>query len=549
MTSIIAHPRRFLARGIAALGLALGIGLAAPATAAEVKTGIAPYLEVEQVLSSEFGDGGDTLTYTSIAAGVDGAISTRRVHAQISYRYERRIGWGGDLEDSDVHTGIAQLSAEVVPETVTINAGALAARSRVDGRGPIFGFSGADNPNLADVYSVYAGPDLSTRAGPVQVAASARLGYVKVDDHGFDDFILPGASSDRYDSSTQYSLSGSVGMAPGDLPVGWTVGAGYFREDVNRLDQKFDGYYVRGDLVFPVSDELALTGGVGYEEIQSSQQDVRRGSDGLPIVTPGGNLIADKSAPRLFSYDHGGMIWDVGVIWRPSRRTELQARAGERYGSKTFTASLEHKLSGDYAVSASIYDSVTSFGRVLVNDFSSLPVGFRNNRNPLNPGVGGVGGCIFGSEAGSGVCLDDALQSISNSTFRLRGANVVLSGRRGPWELGVGAGYAHRKYHQAVVAPTLGLERVTDQSFSLFGNATRRLGRNASLGFDAYAAWYDSGLTGSDSSFGTGVSANYYRTFLLDRLEGYAAAALFTTDSGDFDTTGASAVIGLRYTF
>ena len=155
----------------------------------------------------------------------------------------------------------------------------------------------------------------------------------------------------------------------------------------------------------------------------------------------------------------------------------------------------------------------------------------------------------YSCEVGFGVVPDPSSKSISNSTFRLRGANVVLSGRRGPWELGVGAGYAHRKYHQAVVAPTLGLERVTDQSFSLFGNATRRLGRNASLGFDAYAAWYDSGLAGSDSSFGTGVSANYYRSFLLDRLEGYAAAALFTTDSGDFDTTGASAVIGLRYTF
>jgi hypothetical protein len=540
---------RGLLRALGLTGVAAGaaMSLSAPAAAA-ARAEVVPFLEVQQVLNADL-NGGDTLTYTSVAAGIDGAISTRRVHAQISYRYERRIGWGNDLEDSDVHSGIAQLSAEVVPDTVTINAGALAARSRVDGRGPVFGFSGGDDVNVADVYSLYAGPDLSTQVGPLQVAAGARLGYVKVDNHELDDFVFPGASSDRYDSSTQYSINGSVGMAPGELPVGWTVGAGYWREDVNRLDQKFDGYYVRGDLIFPVSDTLALTGGIGYEEIQSSQSDVLRNSNGVPIVTPGGNLIEDESAPRLFSYDHSGLIWDVGVIWRPSRRTELQARAGQRYGSETFTASLEHQIGRDYAVSASIYDSVTSFGRVLVTDFSSLPVGFRSNRNPLNPGVGGVGGCIFGNEAGSGVCLDDALQSISNASFRLRGANILFSGRRGPWELGVGAGYAHRKYHQAVVLPALGLERVSDESFSLYGTATRQLGRDASLGLDAYATWYSSGLSGSDSSFGTGISASYYRSFLFDRLEGYAAAALFTTDSGEFEETGATALVGLRYSF
>ena len=39
---------------------------------------IRPYLEVAQVVSTEL-DGGETLTYTNVAAGVDGRISTRRV--------------------------------------------------------------------------------------------------------------------------------------------------------------------------------------------------------------------------------------------------------------------------------------------------------------------------------------------------------------------------------------------------------------------------------------------------------------------------------------
>src|SRR5205085_7042072 len=40
---------------------------------------VGAYLEVTQVLSADLGHGGDTLTYTSVAAGVDGIVQTRRV--------------------------------------------------------------------------------------------------------------------------------------------------------------------------------------------------------------------------------------------------------------------------------------------------------------------------------------------------------------------------------------------------------------------------------------------------------------------------------------
>ena len=237
------------------------------------------------------------------------------------------------------------------------------------------------------------------------------------------------------------------------------------------------------------------------------------------------------------------------MIWRPSRRTELQARAGERYGSFSFTGSFEHQLNPDFSVSASVYDTVTSFGRVLVSDLNNLPTAFQTRRNPLSPGLGGFGGCVFGDEAGTGVCLDDALQSISNRTFRNRGANLLVSGRRGLWGFGMGAGYAHRKYHTPVGGTLSGFERRTDESFTLYANGTRTLSRTASFGLDAYAGWYDSNQIGSDSAFGAGISGSYNQTFLLDRLEGYAAAGLFTTDSGEFDSTGAAGLVGLRYNF
>jgi hypothetical protein len=137
--------------------------------------------------------------------------------------------------------------------------------------------------------------------------------------------LLPiGVPSDRYDSAFNHSLSASVGMAPGTCPFGWTVGAGYVREDVNRLDQTFESSFIRGDVVYPVSPTIAVTAGVGYEKLEASQQDFLRDANGNAVITPGGNLVADPSRPRLLAYDQDGVIWDAGVIWRPSRRTSCR---------------------------------------------------------------------------------------------------------------------------------------------------------------------------------------------------------------------------------
>ncbi|MDP9415537.1 MAG: hypothetical protein M3Q08_15950 [Pseudomonadota bacterium] len=540
-------------RAIRALGLstlAAGIGLAVAAPAVAARTAIVPYLEVQQVLSADLNEG-DVLTYTSLAAGVDARSSTRSAQGQVSYRYERRIAWDDDLADEDVHTGLAAVRAELIPNMLAMNAGALATRARVDGRGPIFGFSSADSRNLADVYSLYAGPDFSSTAGLLDVAASYRLGYVKVDNQSLAGFpLLPGASVyDRYDSSTNHTANVSVGMAPGVLPFGWTASAGYAREDVDRLDQRFEGKFVRGDVLLPLSPTFALTGGVGYEKIESSQSDVIRNEGGVPIVTPGGRLIADPSKPRLLAYDQSGLIWDAGVIWRPSRRTEVQGRVGRRYGDTAYTGSIKHKLNSAYAITGSVYDSVDSFGRIVVADLANVPTNFRVGRNPLNPGAGGIGGCVFGNDPGTGSCLDDAFQAISTANFRNRGANVLLSGGRGPWSVGIGAGYSQRKYFSPDVLNGFALDRFSDESVHISGSLSRQLSRTSGLGVEAYASWFDSGAVGADAVFGTGITGSYHQSFLLDRLQGHAAIGLYTTDSGTFDSTVAQALVGLRYSF
>src|SRR6185369_16217120 len=110
---------------------------AAPSGARHSRGEVRPYLEVTQVLSAELGNGGNTLTYTSVAAGVDGRVQTRRVTAQASLRYERDIDWNGHVAQRDNISGLATVHAEVAPGLLSVDAGGLA--TRTGGPGRVFG--------------------------------------------------------------------------------------------------------------------------------------------------------------------------------------------------------------------------------------------------------------------------------------------------------------------------------------------------------------------------------------------------------------------------
>ncbi|MGZ8285384.1 MAG: hypothetical protein ACXW27_06125 [Allosphingosinicella sp.] len=530
--------------GIAAFA-SVSLLAGAAAVQGEPRTSVRPYLEVQQVATMDF-DRGEVLTYTGVGGGVDASVATRRVQATISVNYQHRVAWNDRVSDSNVVNGLAAVHVDAVPGVLAFDAGAMAARTHADIRLPVPAARTIDSANVAEIYSAYAGPTLTTHAGPVAIGASYRLGYVKVDDHSLAGTGLPPGAPrvDRYSSSVVHNATISFGMEPGRLPFGWTVGAGYVREDMNRLDSNFEAQYVRGDVVVPVSPTLAVTGGVGYERMQGSQQDFLRGPGGLPVLTPGGNLIPDPSRPRFKTIDQDGIMWDAGVIWRPTRRTELQARGGWRYGGESFTASLSHKINSRSALNASVYDGVSSFGRLLIADLNGLPTKFQVPSNGAATGAG----CVFGNDPGTGACFGDAFQSISNFNFRNRGASLRYSTARGPWTMGLGAGYANRKY-LAPDSSLFALNGVTDQSFSLQGNLGRRLTRSSGYDLDAYAAWFDSGIADTDASFGAGLTGRYYRNVFRDRLQAQISAGLYTTQAGEFDASYGSVLVGLRYTF
>jgi hypothetical protein len=110
-------------RALGALGIAgMVVALSAPSQAQ--RTQVVPYLEAQQVLSADL-NSGDVLTYTSVAAGVDARTQTRRVEAQISYRYEHRVAWEDNLADQSVHSGLARCARSSSP-TPGDECGALA---------------------------------------------------------------------------------------------------------------------------------------------------------------------------------------------------------------------------------------------------------------------------------------------------------------------------------------------------------------------------------------------------------------------------------------
>ncbi len=510
---------------------------------------VVPYLEVGQVLSADLKNGGDLLTYSLAAVGVDAAVQTSRVEAQVSVRYERRFSWNDDIGDQDAISGIARANVQIIPNALSIEAGALGIRSRIDNRGaaPSNLIGGSDN--VTQIYSVYAGPTLATNVGGVEVNGLYRIGYTKVE---ADAVALPAGARplDLFDDSVNHAASLAIGQQPGGfLPVGWSISGGYYREDASQLDQRFEDKIVRADVTVPVSATLAVVGGVGYEDIEISERDAVRDAAGNPVVGNDGRLVTDRNSPRLLSYDQDGLIWDVGVLWRPSRRTSLEARVGRRYDSTTYYGSFTYTPNQRLAANLAVYDLVSGFGSRLNDNVAGLPTQFDATRNPLS---GDLNSCFF--SGGGGNCLNDTLQSVASSAFRTRGVTGQISLTSGSWQHGFGAGYSRRRFFAAENGALAGFDQTIDEIWFASFNTSKQLDARSSLTGTVYGTYLENGpgqaLNGGGSDvLGIGANAAYGRNF-TNRFTGTLALGLDYFDPQGFESSlVASALLALRYSF
>ena len=538
---------RSLARGGSALSL---VALAMPATAQETRrVTVRPYIEASQILDADL-SGGDTLTYTSLAAGVDATIATPRVAGQVSYRYERRFAWNDDVGDNDVHSGLARVDAKVT-RNLTIEAGGIATRTRSDIRGAAPGLLVGNVDNVAQLYAVYAGPSFNGMAGPVTLNANYRLGYTKVETPTFADTRIGGQRLDYYDDSIGHSATASASVAPGLVaPFGVTLSGAYDRETASQLKQRYEGYYGLGDVLQPISPYVALTAGVGYEKIETSQKDALVDATGAPVLDEDGRFVTNPDSPRRIAYRTDGLYYDAGVVWRPNRRTSVEGHVGKRYGSLSYTGTATYQASQSVGLAVNVYDGVQTFGRQLRTGLGNLPTSFISGQQQ---GFGQqFNGCVFGSSgAQPGACLDDVFQSISTSSYRARGIDGVLIATRGRSTWGAGLGYASRKLYAPRLSPGVVVSGLDDQSYygQLFYG--RSLTPVSGINADLFVNYYDSGvedITGDTSVWSYGGTGTYYRNF--GRLGTTASLGLYSFKVGDLDSDwSAQALIGARSQF
>ena len=531
---------RFLLLGGAALALV------APAEAQRKRAVVQPYIEVSQTLDADL-KGGDAVTYTSLAAGVDASVESARTSAQLSYRYERRIGSYDGLPDEDVHSGLARVEARVAPG-LSIEGGGIATRSRADIRGEAPGVFGADGDNVAQVYSVYAGPTLAKQVGTLNVSALYRIGYTKVETPDAIGLVAGQPRQDYFDDSVGQMASGSIGVAPRTVaPFGVSASGGWSQERAGQLSQHLDQWYVRGDVLFPISPTVALAGGVGHEKLETSQRDPLFAAPGVPAVDANGRFVTDPASPRRVTYRTDGVYYDAGVVWRPNRRTSVSAYAGKRYGTESYTGSITYSGPRGVAMGVQVYDQVTTFGRQLRQGVANLPTSFIATRDQF---AQAFNGCTFAAGGASpGGCLDSVFQSVTSASYRARGVDAVVSATRGRTTYGAGAGYASRKLFQPNRAPGVTIYGLEDRSWygDLF--VQRQLSPVSGVTAQAFVTYYDPALAGSAEILSTGATATYYRDF--GRLGTTASIGLYSYRVGDGIETAlrGQALIGARYTF
>lgn len=504
---------------------------------------VSPYLEAKQVFLADLDDGGDVLTYSTLAVGVNAGITERNAEAQVNVRYERLIGYSSRVRDRDNLSGLARGNARL-GRNVSVEAGAYASRARTDNRAATPGTFLGNQDNVSHVYSVYTGPTFAAQLDDVSVASSLRAGYTKVDNGRAPVLPTGQAAVPAFDDSVSYSAQASVAMQPGRLPVGWAVSAGWNREDASQLDQRVDEKYMRADVTVPVSPTLALVGGVGYENVEVSERDVLRDASGAPIRTADGRFVVDPASPRLNAYDSDGLIWDAGVLWRPSRRTSLEARYGHRYGSDTYYGSFSYAPSERMGVNVSVYDTISGFGGSLNRTLAGLPTQFNATRNPLS---GDLGNCAFGTTGSA--CFGNALGSLRPVAFRSRGVSASMVTSAGGWDTGIAAGYNRQKYLSSALGALPELEGLVDQNYYIAGYLGRDLDRRSRFETNVYGNLLDPGFALAPDIYSIGANAAYYRQ-IWRGLSAGAAVGIDSVKPEDADgDVSASALLGLRYSF
>lgn len=512
---------------------------------------IRPYIEAAQVVQANLGSrqalayNDDVVTYSTVAAGADATINGRNNQGVVSARYERRFLWN-HKSNTDGLTGIARLSSSIVPNALRVDYGGFANRTYVSESGASFGSGAVGSDALTQVYSLYAGPTLATQKGDVALTAHYHAGYTSV--NSSNNVTVNGANAglNRLDHSTVQEGRIAIGNRPGEgLPIGLGADAGIYQEDVSNLTQRVSDKHVRGSVTIPVTDDVSLVAGAGYEHVRVSARNARFDSAGNVMVDSNGRYVTDYSQGRQIAFDTEGLIWDAGVVWRPSRRTNVEFHVGDRYGRFGGYGFINYQPDDHSSFNLVVYQGVTGFGGALTNSLFNLPTQFSTVRDAI---TGNLSSCVAATSAGN--CFAGTTGSVNSTVYRGNGFSAGYAFDHSRLRGGIGFGYERRQYITAPNSVLANINGKVDQyywvSTYLGYHVTPRSTFGATL--DGYK--YVSGINTAQGDINAVRAVALYQYYLSRHLTTTASLALdgITREKAD-DLWSAAAALGMRYTF
>ena len=507
---------------------------------------IKPYIEASHNLDSFLAPTASEVTYTDLVAGVEVTINGRNNQGVISARVDERIGYG-TVHNSTGVTGLASLSTAILPNTLRIDYGGYANETYVTNNGATLANTPATVGQRQQVYAGYVGPTLSTHLGDIGVTGHYRVGYTSIGENGYDVNNTFRNGIDVFGHSVIQDGRLAAGIRPGQWGwIGFNMIGGYYNEKVSNLDQNLNSEYARGELIIPVTGDLAVVAGGGYEKILVTSRDAVRSpiAPYNPILDTNGRYITDYSAPLYTAMDVADPIWDAGFEWRPSRRTNLEVHVGHRYGQLSEYGSFTYMPSPRQNLSVVVYDNLGGFGGDLNNTLSNLSSQFQTVRDGI---TGNISSCL--STAAAGGCLGGVLGS-ANSAFGLaHGATIGYDLHFGRWDTGSGVGYDVHRYISAAQTVDAHVNGKADTYywFDAFVGAAISSKSQFQTTFNVYK--YHSGLVLNSDVTSLRV-VSIYQYFPSKHLSFNASLAVNASfNQTQKDAWSSTLSMGVRYTF
>ena len=504
---------------------------------------IAPFIEVGQVVDAVLTPTSDVTTYSMFAAGVDAAVEGRNNQGVVSLRIERRQGWG-KVASGWSTSGLARASSSIIKDALRLDVAGYATQVRLDGAGTALPGSGPTDA-LTQTYTVYGGPSLNTDIGQVKVDGHYRIGYSSIGTPTSPTAPV-GTGADIFSHSTVQEATLGAKVRPGDMaPIGFGVNGGFYQENISNLDQLARDFHGRGEATVMLADDLALTGGVGYESVRVASRDALRDPvTGTPVYGADGRMLTDFSKPRQIAMDNEGMIWDAGVTWRPSPRTQFEAVVGRRYGDIGGYGRFTYHPTSRQSVNLLVYNNLGGFGGQMANSLTNLPTQFTVYRDGI---TGNIASCV--SAATGGTCVSGAMGIVRSTVYRSRGLTAAYSIDLGTTQVGLGAGYDHRTYIAAPGTALAALNGKSDNYYWASAYMAHEFDVHSSLSNTLDLYWFQTGaVLGSDAV--TIRATSVYSYLFTKHLSASAAASVEGVNRQALaDVWSASAKVGMRYTF